>query len=55
MGRKNQRRDIYVPLDLTPSDLNSPPVTPAQHEQRRRRSAESDREDALLDLVGDEA
>lgn len=42
MGRKNRRAASYVPLDLTPSDLESPPITESQRRRRSERHRESD-------------
>lgn len=41
MGRKNGRRETFVPLDLTPADLNSPPFTEAQRVKRHERNRET--------------
>lgn len=48
MGRKNQRRDAYVPLDLTPAEIPKPRPAPRAegwHEIRERQTeAYNDRE-----------
>lgn len=41
MGRKNRRAASFVPLDLTPSDLDSPPITESQRQRRAERHRES--------------
>lgn len=42
MGRKNRRFESYIPLDLTPSDLDNPPVTEEQKARRDALRRESD-------------
>lgn len=43
MGRRNRRVETFAPLDLTPSDLNTPPHSEAQWAVRHARNRESDR------------